>query len=382
MIKIDLRRNLRYPILFISFTFTRRGVKYIMEEWCLEGKSVSFLTVLFMIFFELILGLIYSCKNESPKKVKKEKTKMNQIKIIKIEKGIKRPDNLCKIISLMFFSGYFEFMGFLSRRLITIFNPNKKDYDEFNARYRSIEICFSSLLCFFTLRINIFRHQCFSLIIIIFSLIIVFVIEINYIDDHSEFLIDILIICGTSASRAFLDTIEKYLFDINFINIFKLIRFQSSINLILMSLLYFFKKPQNEIIELINLGKENFWKSFFSVFLLVVYGILSGYKNIYRRYTVKEYSPMSRSLAESIIDPFLIIFGYITDNKKIDFLYIFGITIFSLIMVFSSCVYNEVFVLYCCGLEYNAHLEIVKRAPMELAFNDARETNYENDNED
>ena len=239
MIKIGLRRNLRYPILFIIITFSRRVVKYIMEEFFLEGKSVSFLTVSFMIFFELILGFIYSCKNETLKNVKKEKNKMNTIKIIQIETVIKRPDSLFKIILLMFFSGYFEIFGFLSRRLITIVNKEKKDYDEFNARYRSIEIIFSSILCFFTLRIKIFRHQYFSLIILIISLIIVFVIEIKYTDNGSELLIDILFICCTSFSRAFLDTTEKYLFDIDFINIFKLIRFQSSINLVLMSLLYF-----------------------------------------------------------------------------------------------------------------------------------------------
>ena len=323
MIKIGLRRNLRYPVLFIIFTLSRRVVKYIMEVFCLEGRSVSFLMVSFMIILELILGLIYSCKNENKKKDKEIESKIDQIEIVEIDNEIKSPDSLFKIRLLMFFSGYFEIFGFLSRRLINILNPNKKEYDEFNARYRSLEICFSSLLCFFTLKIQIYRHQYFSLIIIILSLIIVFVIEINYTDNRSEFLFDILIICGTSLSRAFLDTTEKYLFDIDYINIFKLIRFQSSFNIILMSILYFYKKPQNEIIELIDLGKINLLKSFFSFYLLIIYAILSGYKNIYRRYTLKEYSPMSRSLAESVIDPFLIVFDFITGKKEIDyFIYI------------------------------------------------------------
>ena len=34
--------------------------------------------------------------------------------------------------------------------------------------------------------------------------------------------------------------------------------------------------------------------------------------------------------------------------------------IFSFVMIFCSCVYNEIFVLYCFGLEKNTHLEIAK----------------------
>ena len=386
MIKIGIRRNLRYPILFIVFTFSRRIVKYIMEDHCLEKKiKVPFLMIWFMIFFELILGIIYSCKIESPKKVKQEKNKTTEIKIIKTKKELKRPDGLFKIVLLMFFSGYFEIIGFLSRRLIDILSK-QKDYDEFNARYRSLEICFSSILCFFTFRIKILRHQLFSLIIIILSLFIVFVIEfiINR-EDSNHSIYDFFSIVCTSISRAFLDTTEKYLFDIDFINIFKLIRFQSAINLLLMSLLYNFKQPRKEIKDLIDLGGKYFWKSFFSVFLLIIYAILTGYKNIYRRYTVKEYSPMTRSLSESVIDPFLIIFGFITNGMEINKskLYIIGITIFSLIMVFSSCVYNEIFVLYCCGLQHNTHFEISKRAKsMELIYNERHETNIEIDVED
>ena len=383
MIRIGLRRNLRYPLLFILFTLLRRGIKFIMERFCLEKRNVSFLMVLFMIFFELILGIIYSCKDIDLKKEEKAESTITEVKIIQYKKELKRPDGLCKIVILNFFSGYFEIIGFLSRRFITILDPNKKEYDEFNARYRSIEICASSLLCFFTLKMKILRHHYFSLIIIILSLFIVFVIELVQTNYSKEFLIDILIIYCTSISRAFLDTTEKYLFDIDFVPIFTLIRFQSSINLILMSLLYFFPKPQKEIKDLIDFAKEPSWKPIFAIFLLMIYALLTGYKNIYRRYTVKEYSPMSRSLAESVIDPFLIIFGFITDENNennISIPYILGITILSVIMVFSSCVYNEVFVLYFCGLEHETHLEITKRARfVEL---EQRETILEKEDED
>jgi hypothetical protein len=127
----------------------------------------------------------------------------------------------------------------------------------------------------------------------------------------------------------------------------------------LSSCLYFFHKPQKELNILFS-SKE---KEIYLVFgLLLLYGIFSGLKNIYRRYTVKEFTPMTRALAESILDPFLIILGFIQNEKKDKELPIFIINLIcSLIMVFCSCVYNEIFVLFCCGLEYKTHLGIVKK---------------------
>ena len=40
------------------------------------------------------------------------------------------------------------------------------------------------------------------------------------------------------------------------------------------------------------------------IFLLIIYFILTYFKNIYRVLTIKIYSPMTRALAESIVDPF------------------------------------------------------------------------------
>ena len=49
----------------------------------------------------------------------------------------------------------------------------------------------------------------------------------------------------------------------------------------------------------------------------------------------------------------------------------------SLLIVFGCCVYNELFVLFCCGLEYNTHREISIRADL----NDIKELNPVDDND-
>lgn len=345
-IKIGLRNNLLYPSLFILFTALRKIIKLILDSQI--KTKLSFLMILFMVLIELILGVIFSWKNN------------NNIKSNNNEKQlINKKDNSCKILFLVFCSAYFELIGFLSRRLITIYDSDNDDYDEFNAKFRSMEVCVSSLLIFFTLKAQIYRHQIFSLIIIIFCLTLISVIEfIKRLDNKFDYLLNILEVIGTSICRAFLDTTEKYLFNIDFINIFKLIRLQSFINLILMSLLYCFKMPRQEVEDLFCLKWD---KILLGIGLLLVYAILSGFKNIYRRYTVQEYSPMTRALAESILDPIFLFIGFFEDIENNLLYYFLPSLICTIIIVLCGCVYNDFIVLYFCGLEKETYLEITKR---------------------
>jgi len=358
-IKIGLRKNLLYPSLFILFTALRRIIKLILDY--LIKIKLSFLMILFMVLVELILGVIFSWKHDNNIKNKNNEQQL-----------VNKKDNSCKILFLVFCSAYFELIGFLSRRLITIYDSNNDDYDEFNAKFRSMEVCVSSLLIFLTLKARIYRHQIFSLIIIIFCLTLIFVIEfIKRLDNKFYYFINILEVIGTSICRAFLDTTEKYLFDIDFINIFKLIRLQSFINLILMALLYSFKMPRQEVEDLFCLVP---YKILLGIGLLLVYAILSGFKNIYRRYTVQEYSPMTRALAESILDPFFLFIGFIVriDNNIKFFL---PSLIFTIIIVLCGCIYNDFIILYFCGLEKDTYLEISKRGNEEKLIQIVETTN-------
>jgi hypothetical protein len=338
----------------------------------------------FMVLMEFILGMYYSLKqqkdiNSSKKieKINKNNTKFPNKEVlknneIKTENTLKNRDSDGKVILLMFFSGYFEFFGFLSRRLITIFDPNNDDYDEFNAKFRSIETIASSALCYFLIKSQIYyRHHICSLIFIGFCLTGIFILQlIEEWNDKESYLIKFGEVVGTSVYRAFLDTIEKYLLEYNYIDIFKLIRFQSFINLFFIGSFYICYKPRKEVKDLVN---EEMGTSLLVFALLLCYAILSGFKNIYRRFTVKEYSPMSRALAESILDPIFIIIGLIEDIKheKTNFstlekiLYYGLAALFSVIIFICSCIYNEVFILYCRRLQSDTYLEIANRADEE-----------------
>lgn len=355
MIKFGFRRSLLYPGLFILFICLRRITKYILETFVAKGLKFSFLMIILIFICEIIIGIIYLLyqkkKPSSPIKSQFLGIPLNNEYAV-----LTRPDGNFRIILIVFFASFFTFEGAVSRRYVT--NHSQKDiYDEFHAKYRSSEIIIASILCYFTLKNKIYRHHSFSLIIILICLIIVFSVGIISNDHKKDLLENIGITLVSSICRAFLDTSEKYLFDINFVDIFKLMVFEGIISILLSSTVYFFDRPKNEIKDLFDTDRGEFWGI---ILLLIVYGMLSGFKNVFRRYTVKKFTPMTRALAESILDPIFIIYGYFQGNE--DKLSNFITTLIcSFIMIFCSCIYNEVFVLYCFGLQNNTHLEIANQ---------------------
>ena len=95
--------------------------------------------------------------------------------------------------------------------------------------------------------------------------------------------------------------------------------------------------------------------------------------------TIKFYSPMTRSITEAIFDPFLI--GY----KLFDYIiwpFYWVNMVCLIIMVFFSLVFNEFIIIYCCGLEYDTHLEIIKRANKRDTINDSSINDLEEDNKE
>ena len=363
MIKFGFRHSLLFPGLFILFIALRRIIKFILESVVAKGLKFSYLMIIIMFIMEIIISIVYLLYNRI-KNGSSGKSEFLGIVIYGDIPQLTRPDGNCRIILLGILSSYFMFVGAISRRYVTS-KSNKDIYDEFHARYRSSEIIIASILCFFTLKNKIYKHHAFSLIIILVCLIIVFTIGIVSEENKKVLLMHIGITLISSICRAFLDTIEKYLFDFNFIDIFKLMLFEGIVDMLLTSSVYYFDKPRNEIYHLMDVKGGKLWAI---IGLLFVYCCLSGFKNVYRRFTVKEFTPMTRALAESILDPFFIIYGYIQSDYSNSVNFIITL-ICSIIMVFCSCVYNEIFVLYCCGLEYKTHLEIaIKSNSLELSM--------------
>ena len=158
--------------------------------------------------------------------------------------------------------------------------------------------------------------------------------------------------------RAFLDTIEKYLFEFHYLNPYKILMIEGIIGFLLLPILFLSNTTYEDINEFIGKSSSKF---ILLIIFLIIYFILRFFKNIYKVLTIRNFSPMTRALSESILDPFGCIYKVIINNKYNNLYYIpIIICLFSI--SFLSLVINDFIVLYCCGLEYYTHFEIQKRA--------------------
>ena len=106
----------------------------------------------------------------------------------------------------------------------------------------------------------------------------------------------------------------------------------------------------------------NYNRIFMLFVFLILYFVLSGGKNIYRILTIKRYSPMTKIIADSFLDPLLIIVYYFFRVYFSNYyIFIFSL-ILSIIMNFFGLVFNDFLILYCCNLEHDTYYEVSKRA--------------------
>jgi len=380
MIKIGIRHNLFYPVMLIVFIGLRKIVEILLLD---SSTNYGKYLLPFLIFFSKFLAGLIAQKNSQYILKSDNRNTIAGFKLIHSRIEVPKVDKMGKILLLIFFASYFDIIGTMIRKH---FKNNDLNNNFIEERLKSFQIFTSALLCYLTIRIKMYKHNIFCLIIIFICLIIIIIFELT----HSKGL-DIKFISITifsASARAFLDTIEKYLFEFDNISPFKMMMFEGFINTILTICLFLFdnspikeklggKTDSNSKSESIS-NQNSYSKDLaYLIILLIFYFIFSAFKNIYRVTTIKFYSPMTRALAETILDPIILIYSLINNiidikndpnnnpnnyNNIWSFGFHFGINIFlSIIMAFCSCVYNDFIVLYCCGLEHDTYLEVSKR---------------------
>ena len=97
-----------------------------------------------------------------------------------------------------------------------------------------------------------------------------------------------------------MDSIEKYLYEYDFLNPYYVLMLEGLFGFF-MSFLYFIYPDYLKDIK-INLKNFDTGKKVFFIFLLFLYTILCGCRNIYRVITNKKYSPMARSLTDYFLN--------------------------------------------------------------------------------
>ena len=367
-IKLGYRNNLFHPIMLIVCIGLRRFVEFFLNKKYNIGPFICPLLIFSSTFLFGVIPYYYFDK----KKSKKKKTESNfmGIQLIQKERTIKQADNFYRILFLLFLASYFDFAGTMARKFNYINCVSIKTVDN---RVRSLQMIISSLLCYFTIRTKIYKHQKFSLYIILFFFVLIILSDFipnkgisnnDIVESDIEYKFLLFAISFFSCfARSFLDTIEKYLFEFNYISPFTILIYEGFIGLCLLLVTF--------LVDGCNL--KHFYKGevesnkFVLILILIFYFLLSGFKNFYRVNTTKLYSPMTRALTECILDPIITIIKlFLYNNNKENseyFWFFFTINVVSLfIITFCSLVYNDFVVLYCYGLEKDTHLEITKRS--------------------
>ena len=366
MIKFALRPNLIYPLQLIIWNLLRKLETMLIGSLYKFSDSLAYTPLMFI--GEYVSGLIF---HKYQKKFTKRKNKPSKFLSITLREGpykILSPDRKIKIYILIFFAAFFDWIQFL------IWTVNVPKFIGISgsivSRLSGFTTIADALFYYYILRLHIFKHQIFSLIVIGICLILVIISEflfqeINVFLTYGDFILVLAFTFVCQVLNAFIDSIEKYLYEYDFLNPFYTLMLEGLFGFFL-SFMYFL--IPGYLVDLINVYKSySTGQSILFTFLLILYIILSGGRNIFRVVTTKLYSPMARALTDYFLNPIYNIYDFSMGN---DFLnkegrnipYFIINLIMSFIVSICGCVYNEFMILFFCELEINTHDQISKRA--------------------
>jgi len=179
MIKFGFRNNNLYPLMLLLFIFLRIFVEKIIKRHPYK-ENVDFV-IFFLIFFSQsliasIIRIFYYHKknkvNESSYQIMYNLTKKHNLNLSN--------DSKCKKFFLIIFSSTFYFVGVVIRGedVVKFGLLEEENNSQLEIRIRGIQIIISSL-CFFTIRLNIYRHQKLPLIVISIFLAFIITLELS-----------------------------------------------------------------------------------------------------------------------------------------------------------------------------------------------------------
>ena len=319
IIKISTRGNLFYVVNVIIYYYIRKIVLIIINNKYKFNDSLIF--TFLMLAGEFFAGLsIYLYISNTFFKKDIKKVKYFKIVFNNFKPKMKCSDSTFKIITLLFFTAFFDFVELI---MATFYIP-KFSVVSSTAEYRfgGFIIILGALLCHFNLRIKILKYQFFSLLIIGICLFIIILLEIIYRGKGvsiGEFCFGHMAVLAYLFFVPFTDVIEKYLIEFDFLSPFLIIMIEAIFGFTLVSI---YSAGKNPFKDLIILYEESSTKNFILlIFLLFLYFALSAGVNVYKILTIGLYSPMAKTLAVYILNPFIYIqYFYLIIKKYINIL--------------------------------------------------------------
>jgi hypothetical protein len=292
------------------------------------------------------------------------------IKLLNRGGELKPSDNKIKIFFLIVLLGFMDLVEF---SLCNIYLPRLLNLSKsLFQRLIGITTMFSLFFYVYALKLPVYKHHIFSLLIIGICLMAIIGCEFCFIKpdiftSYKYLCIAIVYILFGQMLLSCIISIEKYLFEYDYMNPFVILIYEGAIGfflsfLTLIQQIYF--NDFSSAIKDLEAGKVVGF-----VFMLIGYSILSGGEYLFRLMTTKTFSPMVTTLAEYVLNPLYFIYFYFGLNDfihkkdgKLNVAYFIINIIISLIISFFGCVYNEFIILFFCGLEVDTHDQVSKRA--------------------
>ena len=385
MIKFALRRNLIYPLQLLIYNLLRNLETKLIAHLFEFRDSLVFTPIMFI--GEFLVGLLVYKYQKNFIKKKKKTYKFFSIELIEGDIKIKHPESNIKINILIFFAAFFDWVQF------TIWTSNVPKFKYLSgsliARLSAISTIVGALFYYYILRLTLFKHQIFSIIIISIYLIVVIVTEFIFQKINTDllyiiFIISLLLAFVCQVFAALIDSIEKYLYEYNFVNPYFTLMLEGLFGFFISFLFFFNPDYLEDVKQFFKANKAG--KIVLFIFLLIVYLVLCGARNLYRVITTKLYSPMARTLTDYFLNPIYISVDFALEK---DFLirgqrnvaYFVVNLILSFFVSFIGCVYDEFIVLFFCGLDHDTHTQVTKRAISQNELSDIY-TDKDDDSDD
>ena len=377
MIRFALRPNSKYPLQLLLYNELRNIESILLNKLLKFGDSLVFTPLMFLgeFFFGLIIFLYQ--KKFIKKNIFKEEgpDKYMNLELIKTENKIKKIDGIPKIIFILFCCALFDFVQFIISMNTPQFINISSSID---SRLRGFLTIFDALFYYFVLKLRIYKHQFFCLIIIGICLVLVIIFEfifqeINIFLSYGYLVIAIVLSFIGQFFSAMIDSNEKYLFEYDSTNPFYVLMFEGFFGFVFSFFYCLYQNPLDVLKEYKN--KKGRSKSDFGIliFCLVIYTILSGLKNSFRVITTKVYTPMTTTSLDYILNPiynsvfFALEYDFMSKRKR-NYAYFFINLVIGLIISFFGFVYNEFIILFFWNLDKETHLQISRRSTLDEVF--------------
>ena len=219
MLKIWFRKNLVYLSVYYISWYIRKTIIIIIQT--LFNLTPTYILLYLMNFGQIVGGLSLYIYQQSFHK-QTNGTKYFRLELIYNEETIEVADGKYKIILLIFFASYFDFMESILLN-IYIHSIDPSISPTIGVRIGCITTILSSLICTSALKFKIRKHHKVSLIFMSLCVLLTLILEIIYEHNNTPirlFLFARYLVCFYLMGISFMDCIEKYLADADFINPF------------------------------------------------------------------------------------------------------------------------------------------------------------------